>query len=138
VPELPVERTEIDYLRLDEIERYLEACVDHYRPLAEFLIATGARISEALAVRWTDVTWRLASFASRASARGMAGAPRRPRASGSDHSRLVRSSRRRSATWPRAARARGGRRLAVPLPSPAPRSLLAAHRTDPAKPQDGP
>ena len=48
VPELPVERTEIDYLRLGEIERYLDACADHYRPLAEFLIGTGARISEAL------------------------------------------------------------------------------------------
>ena len=55
MPELPVERAEIDYLRLDEIERYLDACVEHYRPLAEFLIGTGARISEALAMRWPDV-----------------------------------------------------------------------------------
>jgi hypothetical protein len=55
VPELPVDRAEIDYLRVDEIERYLDACVEHYRPLAEFLIGTGARISEALAVRWTDL-----------------------------------------------------------------------------------
>jgi integrase len=55
VPELPVERAELDYLRLGEIERYLEACVEHYRPLAEFLIGTGARISEALATRWPDV-----------------------------------------------------------------------------------
>lgn len=55
VPELPVERAEIDYLRLDEIERYLDACISHYRPLAEFLIGTGARTSEALAVRWPDV-----------------------------------------------------------------------------------
>jgi integrase len=55
VPELPVERTGIDYLRLREIERYFDACVDHYRPLAELLIGTGARISEALAVRWPDV-----------------------------------------------------------------------------------
>ncbi len=55
VPELPVERTEIDYLRLDEIDRYLDACADRYRALAEFLIGTGARISEALAVRWPDV-----------------------------------------------------------------------------------
>jgi integrase len=55
VPELPVERAELDYLRLSEIERYLEACVEHYRPLAEFLIGTGARISEALATRWPDV-----------------------------------------------------------------------------------
>ena len=55
VPELPVERAEIDYLRPEEIERYLDACIEHYRPLAEFLIGTGARISEALAIRWTDL-----------------------------------------------------------------------------------
>jgi integrase len=55
VPELPVERVEIDYLRVREIDRYLDACIDAYRPLAEFLIGTGARISEALAVRWPDV-----------------------------------------------------------------------------------
>jgi len=55
VRELPVERGELDYLRLTEIERYLDACVEHYRPLAECLIGTGARISEALAVRWPDL-----------------------------------------------------------------------------------
>src|SRR3954471_20005288 len=55
VPELPVERVEIDYLRLREIDRYLDACIDAYRPLAEFLIGTGARISEAVATRWADV-----------------------------------------------------------------------------------
>ena len=52
VPALPVERAELDYLRLDEIEPYLDACAAHYRPLAAFLIGTGARISEALAVRF--------------------------------------------------------------------------------------
>lgn len=40
---------------MNEIERYLEACADHYRPLAAFLIGTGARISEALAVCWPDL-----------------------------------------------------------------------------------
>jgi integrase len=55
VPELPAQRVEIDYLRLREIDRYLDACIAAYRPLAEFLIGTGARISEALAVRWPDV-----------------------------------------------------------------------------------
>jgi integrase len=55
VPALPVEKPEIDYLRVDEIERYLDACALHYRPLAEFLIGTGARISEALAIRWPDL-----------------------------------------------------------------------------------
>jgi integrase len=55
VPELPVERTENYYLRLDEIDSYLDAGADRYRALAEILIGTGARISEALAVRWPDV-----------------------------------------------------------------------------------
>jgi integrase len=44
-----------DYLRVDEIPRYLDACEDIYRPLAETLIATGLRISEALALTWDDV-----------------------------------------------------------------------------------
>ncbi|MDQ3588441.1 MAG: site-specific integrase, partial [Actinomycetota bacterium] len=50
-----VEQREMDFLRLDEIPRYLEACAGHYRPLAEVLIATGLRISEALHLRWSDV-----------------------------------------------------------------------------------
>jgi integrase len=52
---LPVEKVEIDYLRMAEIDRYLDACPDHYRPLAELLIGTGARISEALAIRCADL-----------------------------------------------------------------------------------
>jgi integrase len=52
VPALPVDRVEPDYLRLDEIEPYLAACMSHYRPLAQFLIGTGARISEAVAVQF--------------------------------------------------------------------------------------
>jgi integrase len=55
VKPLPVTRVEPDYLRLAEIDHYLDACSDHYRPVAEFLIGTGARISEALAVRWPDL-----------------------------------------------------------------------------------
>jgi integrase len=55
VPALPLERGEIEYLRLAEIHRYVEACAGHYRPLAEFLIGTGARISEAVATRWPDL-----------------------------------------------------------------------------------
>jgi integrase len=55
VHQLPVERAELDYLRLSEIELYLDACGDFYRALAEYLIGTGARISEALAGRWTDL-----------------------------------------------------------------------------------
>ena len=52
VPALPVHRTELDYLRLNEIEPYLDACSAHYRSLAQFLIGSGARISEALAIRF--------------------------------------------------------------------------------------
>lgn len=46
---------EMDFLRLAEIPRYLEACTESYRPLAEILIATGLRISEALDLVWSDV-----------------------------------------------------------------------------------
>jgi integrase len=52
---LPVERTELDYLRLDEIPKYIEACASYYVLLARFLIGTGARISEALGLRFGDV-----------------------------------------------------------------------------------
>ena len=55
VRQLPVEREELEYLRMYEIGRYLDACADCYRPLAEFLIGTGVRISEALGLRWTDL-----------------------------------------------------------------------------------
>jgi integrase len=132
VPELPVERTEIDYLRLDEIEPYLDACGDFYRPLAEFLIGTGARISEALAVRWRDVDLdagvvRVARQRARrrrdltaerqaVPLRADRPAPRRDAAHGS-----CRAHRRR---------------LAVPLPSPTPRSLRVSHVADSTEPQD--
>src|SRR4051812_22578768 len=52
---LPAAHREMDYLRLEEIPRYLDAWEDVYRPLAETLIATGLRISEALALTWDDV-----------------------------------------------------------------------------------
>ncbi len=55
VPALPLDRQELDYLRLDEIETYLDACMAHYRPLASFLIGTGARISEAIAMQFRHV-----------------------------------------------------------------------------------
>ena len=55
VPALPVDRSELDYLRMAEIEPYLDACSEHYRPLATFPIGTGARISEALDVRFRHV-----------------------------------------------------------------------------------
>jgi hypothetical protein len=52
---LPTEHRELPYLRLNEIDRYLRACPAHHRPLAELLIGTGARISEALALTWPDI-----------------------------------------------------------------------------------
>jgi integrase len=55
VAPLPIEHRELDYLRLTEIDRYLDTCSTHYRPLADLLIGTGARISEALALTWPDL-----------------------------------------------------------------------------------
>lgn len=55
VPRLPPAHIERDYLRLEEIPRYLDACSEIYRPLAELLIGSGLRISEALALRLNDV-----------------------------------------------------------------------------------
>jgi integrase len=55
VAPLPAPRQEFDYLRMAEIEPYLEACSQPYRALAEFLIGTGARVSEAVAVRVGDL-----------------------------------------------------------------------------------
>jgi integrase len=52
---LPPAHIERQYLRLDEIPRYLDACSEVYRPLAELLIGSGLRISEALALRVGDV-----------------------------------------------------------------------------------
>lgn len=52
---LRVERQEPKYLKLAEIPVYLGAAPDHYRPLAAFLIGTGARVSEAIAVRVDDL-----------------------------------------------------------------------------------
>jgi integrase len=55
VRQLPADQIELEYLRLHEIGLYLAACSAHYRPLAEFLIGTGTRVSEAIAVRWRDL-----------------------------------------------------------------------------------
>jgi integrase len=52
---LPEGHREMDYLRPDEVPRYLESCRPEYRPLAELLIASGMRISEALGLVWDDV-----------------------------------------------------------------------------------
>src|SRR3954468_8023221 len=55
VQALPLGHVERDYLRLAEIGPYLDACDPEYRPLAESLIGTGMRISEALALTVSDV-----------------------------------------------------------------------------------
>jgi integrase len=55
IQRLPPAHIERDYLRLDEIPRYLDACSDLYRPLAELLVGSGLRISEALGLRLGDL-----------------------------------------------------------------------------------
>jgi integrase len=52
---LPVDFAERPYLRLAQINDYIDAAAHHYRPLAQFLIGTGARVSEAIALRIEDV-----------------------------------------------------------------------------------
>jgi integrase len=51
----PTAHIEREFLRLEEIPRYLDACSDVYRPLAELLIGSGLRISEALGLRLGDL-----------------------------------------------------------------------------------
>ena len=55
VQRLPPAHIEREYLRLEEIPRYLQACSDAYRPLAELFVGSGLRISEALALRIGDL-----------------------------------------------------------------------------------
>jgi integrase len=55
VRRLPPTHIERAYLRLDEIPLYLDSCSEVYRPLAETLIGSGLRISEALALRIGDI-----------------------------------------------------------------------------------
>lgn len=55
VQRLPPAHIEPDYLRLDEILRYLDACSDVHRPLAALLVGSGLRISEALGLRGADL-----------------------------------------------------------------------------------
>jgi integrase len=92
---LPVDRPEVEFLRLAEIDAYLDACSPAYRPLAEFLIGTGARVSEAVATRWADVDLEEVSRGSTASASETRATPDRPRASDSVRSRWARASARR-------------------------------------------
>lgn len=55
VPRFPRMHIERDYLRLHEIPVYLDSCRTEYEPLAALLIGTGVRISEALAIRPSDL-----------------------------------------------------------------------------------
>ena len=55
VERLPAAHIEREYLRLREIPIYLDSCSDVYRPLAEVLIGSGVRISEALALHLGDL-----------------------------------------------------------------------------------
>jgi integrase len=52
-PKPPPPRTE--WLRPAEADALIEAAAPHLRPLLTFLIATGARLGEALALAWPDV-----------------------------------------------------------------------------------
>jgi integrase len=55
VKRLPPAHLEREYLRMHEIPIYLDSCSAVYRPLAELLIGSGLRISEALALRIGDL-----------------------------------------------------------------------------------
>ena len=55
VERLPLGHIEREYLRLHEIPLYVDSCSDLYRPLAQLLIGSGLRISEALALLVGDV-----------------------------------------------------------------------------------
>jgi integrase len=55
VQRLPPAHVEREYLRLHEIPLYIDSCSHVYRPLAETLIGSGLRISEALALRIGDL-----------------------------------------------------------------------------------
>jgi len=55
VPRLPPTHVEREYLRLHEIPVYLDSCSTVYRPLAELLLGSGLRISEALALKIADL-----------------------------------------------------------------------------------
>ena len=51
IPKLPDAHVEREYLRLHEIPLYLDSCSLVYRLLAELLIGSGLRISEAIALQ---------------------------------------------------------------------------------------
>jgi len=52
-PKAPMGR--IRWIEPDEAERLIDACADHLRPLVIFMLYTGARVSEALYLDWSEV-----------------------------------------------------------------------------------
>ncbi len=55
-PRVPMPATR--WLRPDEAGRLIEACAPHLKPLVVFLLHTGARLSEALRLDWSNVDLR--------------------------------------------------------------------------------
>ena len=136
VPALPVERQELEYLRMHEIGPYLDACADYYRPLAELLIGSGLRISEALALRFghLDLEHGVIRVYGQRDRQG-----EETKATKGKRFRSVQIGPSLVGVAPRAAHGaeRRRRRLAVPLPAAEARPLLRADRAGPAEPQDG-
>ena len=138
VPPLPLAQDEIDYLRLAEIESYLDGCADFYRPLAETLIGTGARVSETTALRWRDLdlgTGVVRVYRQR-SRYGAGTGPTKGR-----RFRPVQSSAtvRDAADAPREppARRNRGRRLGLRMSATETRPIRLTQRTDSTPSQDG-
>jgi integrase len=57
VEPLDVTRVERPFIKIARIGDYLDCCADYYEPLARFLVATGSRVSEAIAVRVEDLNF---------------------------------------------------------------------------------
>ena len=100
VQALPLGHIERDYLRLHEIGLYLDACSDVYRPLAETLIGTGMRISEALALNVADLDLHPRRDRRLAIAQGRRHRSARPRATASAASRSAPAHRAARRTTP--------------------------------------
>jgi hypothetical protein len=68
VKHLPVATREMDFLRLEEIPRYLDACPTYYRPLRAFCSAPAAGSRGARRALGGTSTWVTAASGSHASA----------------------------------------------------------------------
>lgn len=79
--ELPYERPTMHYLSREAAMRYLAACPEWYRAVAEVLLGAGLRIGEAIALEWRDVDWDGSALnVSRAAKNGGVGGPKGDRA----------------------------------------------------------